>query len=241
MKRFLLFLFIAILLSSSPAQPLQALECKRPDSKAEEAINRLLKDLFPVKRTCETPVKGVYEVIGEQNRIIYVDPSSGSIFIGILIREGENLTDKRQVALNKEFVERLPLDRAVKMGSGPKKVIKFSDPDCPFCRRAHGYFKNRKDVTLYIFLFPITGQNAYTKSLHILCSENPTEEYDKALTGQYDNNLKALKPCDEKKALLEEHLRLGREAGVDGTPAFFIEGRFIRGFNRPVIERLLQR
>ncbi len=219
-----------------------SIECIPPEKATETAIQKMLKDIFPYKRVCKTPVKGVYEVIGKGNRIIYVDPVSGSVLLGILVKDGKNLTQMRHDALIEDFVKSLPLEKAVKMGEGPKVVIEFSDPDCPFCRKAHKYFSTRKDVTLYTFLFPITSihPQAYKKSLHILCSEDPAKEYDRVLSGEYDQKLDALKPCEEKASTLEEHMKLGEEAGVEGTPSFFIKGRFVRGFNQPLIEQLLE-
>ena len=49
----------------------------------------------------------------------------------------------------------VPLDKAVKIGNGRNKVIEFTDPDCPYCRKAAEFFKGRDDVTLYIFFFPL--------------------------------------------------------------------------------------
>jgi len=47
----------------------------------------------------------------------------------------------------------LDLSKALVIGNGPKTVIEFTDPDCPFCRKAASYFANRTDVTKYVFLY----------------------------------------------------------------------------------------
>ena len=54
----------------------------------------------------------------------------------------------------------LDLDKAVKVGSGHTMVIEFTDPDCPFCRKAEAYFRNKPGVTRYIFFIPLSSHPA---------------------------------------------------------------------------------
>jgi thiol:disulfide interchange protein DsbC len=36
--------------------------------------------------------------------------------------------------------ETLDLDKALRIGTGKTTVIEFTDPDCPYCRKAYQYF-----------------------------------------------------------------------------------------------------
>ena len=39
----------------------------------------------------------------------------------------------------------IDVSKAITIGSGPKTVVEFTDPDCPFCRKASKYFEGRRD------------------------------------------------------------------------------------------------
>ena len=54
----------------------------------------------------------------------------------------------------------LDLTKAVKIGNGKTMVIEFTDPDCPFCRKAEAYLQKRTDLTRYIFFIPLKSHPA---------------------------------------------------------------------------------
>jgi thiol:disulfide interchange protein DsbC len=133
----------------------------------------------------------------------------------------------------------IDLDKAVKVGSGKKMLIEFTDPDCPFCRKGAAYFRNRSDITRYVILNPLPMHpNAREKAEYILSSSDKAKAYEEVMAGKLDGK----KPegiTDEGKKLLEEHLKMAREENARSTPTYLIYGRIIQGFNQQLIEELL--
>lgn len=135
--------------------------------------------------------------------------------------------------------ETMALGKAIRIGTGKSMVIEFTDPDCPFCRKAASYFRNRHDVTLYVFLKPLAMHpHAREKALHILSAPDRGKAYDDVMTGKLDGKQPiAATPAAER--LLDEHMAIAREEKVDSVPTFIISGRIITGFNQQRIEALL--
>lgn len=131
------------------------------------------------------------------------------------------------------------LDKAIKVGSGTKMVIEFTDPDCPFCRKGAAYFVNRSDLTRYIFLNPLPMHpNARGKAEYILSARDKAKAYEEVMAGKLDGK-KLEGITEEGKKLLEEHLKMAREENARSTPTYQICGRVIQGFNQQLIEELL--
>jgi len=80
------------------------------------------------------------------------------IIAGVLFdrKTGENLTAEREKEINKIDINKIPLKDAlhIKFGKGGRKLILVADPECPYCRMAFNYLKN-KNVDLYIFFMPL--------------------------------------------------------------------------------------
>ena len=76
-------------------------------------------------------------------------------------------------------------------------------------------------------------------SKYIFCSADPAKAFDQAMRGELDGKkLRAPAGCDDETTLNED-IEAGKKAGVRGTPAFFINGRFVNGANLPLIDKLL--
>jgi thiol:disulfide interchange protein DsbC len=133
----------------------------------------------------------------------------------------------------------MDLGKALKIGSGKTVVIEFTDPDCPYCRRGAAYFSGRQDVTRYIFLNPLPMHpQAKDKALYILSAPDQAKAYEEAMTGGLDGR-QLTGITDRGKKLLEEHLAIAQEAGMDSTPAYIICGRIIHGLDQVKIEMIL--
>ena len=208
-----------------------------------KAIEQDLKNTFPQFKSDgfrKTPITGIYE-IDAGSQIFYFSPQGYLFFGEFYSKDGVNITAQRRSRLMAARVKDLPLGDAIKIGSGKKTVIEFADPVCPFCRRAYEHLAKRKDITLYVFLFPLAQihPQAIAMSRYILCSPDPAKAFGQAMAGELDGrNLDVTAGCGKENVLTAD-IAAGKKAGVMGTPAFFINGRFVSGANLPLIDKLL--
>ena len=124
----------------------------------EASLKKALEMAYPkfkIESVVKTPYTGLYEVfMGGQ--IIYTDEK-----LTFLIAEGrlvdpktkKDITGERMEELTKIDFYSLPLDQAIKVvkGNGSRKLVVFSDVDCPYCNCAIGY-KNVYTVTSLILI-----------------------------------------------------------------------------------------
>lgn len=201
----------------------------------EASLRKSIEAAYPklkVQSVTKTPYSGLYEVFLD-GQIIYTDDK-----FSFLIVEGKiidpvskrNLTGERLDDLNKVDFSALPLDQAIKVvkGNGSRKLVVFSDPDCPFCKRLEQReLVNITDVTIYTFLFPLEQlhPDAANKSKAIWCSADRA----KAWTDWVINNQlpKSATACD---APVEKIASLGRKLSVSSTPTLiFSDGKRMLG------------
>lgn len=135
----------------------------------------------------------------------------------------------------------LDLTKAIVIGNGPKKVIEFTDPDCPFCRRAAKYFEQRHDVTKYVFLMPLPKHpEAKRKAQYILSQSDKAKAYHEVMSGKLDGFDTRKLPMTPKGIKLQElQYEIAKSANIDATPTFMILGRIIEGADITKIEELL--
>ncbi len=186
-----------------------------------------------------TQIKGIYEV-QSGNQILYFMPEAEVIIAGsIITKDGVNLTRESNLKRMAAKMADLPLGDALKIGRGKTKVVKFTDPNCPYCRQAFQYFAGRKDVTLYVFLIPLS-QDSERKIKHIFCSGNREKAYEEALSGKLDGNA-SLNLCQDQKIdeLINNHRQIAQQAGVRATPTFYIKGKAVDGFDKKMLEDII--
>ncbi len=213
----------------------------------EAAVRAAANSLAPdVKVTSirPTPVAGMNEVVlnGQQGpMLVYINDRGTYAFAGELIDilKERNLTEERVEELTRVKFDSLPLDKAVKVvkGKGNRRLVVFSDPDCPYCRRLEKELAKVDDVTVYTFLYPIAHPAAIPKSKQIWCAA----DRGKAWT---DYMLNGALPANKGDCThpLDAVMALGQKMRVNGTPTLiFTNGRRIPGF-APAdrIETLLQ-
>jgi len=201
-----------------------------------------LREAFPqvkVDSLSPTEIPGLYEVVSGQN-IFYYYPEKDLILTGEIIgKDLKSRTAERRGALASKLVKDLPLDKAVKVGEGKTVVIEFTDPDCPYCRKASEYFTKRSDVTRYVYFAPLAHPAAITKIQYILGADNKAEAYEAMMLGQ--EIPASAKPATEAvKALAQEHIALAKKMGIQGTPTFFIKGEQVVGADTKKIDELLK-
>jgi thiol:disulfide interchange protein DsbC len=133
----------------------------------------------------------------------------------------------------------IDFSKAIMIGSGPKTVVEFTDPDCPFCRKASKYFEGRPDVTRYVFFKPLARHpKAREKAQFVLSMPDKGRAYHDVMSGRMDSvPVPAASP--EGIKLQEEQFEIAKKAKVDSTPTFMINGRIIEGFDLKKIEAAL--
>lgn len=143
------------------------------------------------------------------------------------------------VAVNPAAAAELDFSKAITIGSGPKTVVEFTDPDCPFCRKASKYFEGRSDVTRYVFFYPLARHpNAREKVRFVLSMPDKARAYHDVMSGKMDS-VPLLASTPEGVRLQEQQLEIAKKSKVDSTPTFIINGRFIEGFDLKKIEDAL--
>jgi thiol:disulfide interchange protein DsbC len=186
----------------------------------------------------QTEINGLYEVASGMN-LFYYYPEKEYLFFGdIFTSAGNNLTAEKKGEIAAKLVKNLPLDKAVMTGNGKTVVIEFTDPDCPYCRKAYDFFKARTDVTIYTFFSPFAHPGAISKVWYMLNADDKAKAYREVFEGNSAGQ-PAAGYSDSVKKLAQEHLDLARSVGVSGTPTFFINGKQVVGADFQKIEKLL--
>jgi len=229
----------ATLLSGAALLCLSAVSFAAPEAAKPEAALRAAFPQIKFDTVSPSEIPGLYEVVVGQN-IFYYYPDKDLIVTGeIYGKDMKSRTAERRSLISAKMVKELPLEKAVKIGDGKKVVIEFTDPDCPYCRKASEYFTKRADVTRYVFFAPLAHPAAITKIEYILGAENKAQAYDVIMFGQ--EIPATAKPATEAiKALAQEHLAMARKVGIQGTPTFFINGQQVVGSDTNKFDELLK-
>ncbi len=133
----------------------------------------------------------------------------------------------------------LDFSKSITIGSGPKTVVEFTDPDCPFCRKAAKYFEGRPDVTRHVFFFPLSRHpKAREKAQFVLSMPDKARAYHDVMSGKMDST-PHLAATPEGVRLQEQQHEIAKKSKVDSTPTFLINGRIIEGFDLKRIEEVL--
>ncbi|MDA8412868.1 MAG: DsbC family protein [Desulfobacteraceae bacterium] len=133
----------------------------------------------------------------------------------------------------------LDFSKAITIGSGPKTVVEFTDPDCPFCRKASKYFEGRSDVTIHVFFYPLARHpKARERAQFVLSMPDKAKAYHDVMSGRMDS-VQNLPITPEGIRLQAEQLEIAKKNKVNATPTFIINGRIIEGFDLKRIEELL--
>jgi thiol:disulfide interchange protein DsbC len=179
-----------------------------------------------------TPYAGIYEVVINNSQIGYTD-AKGQVFIAgnmFDFKTSANLSERRLEELRRVDFSKLPLDKAIVKvkGNGARKLAVFSDPDCPFCKRLEPELEKLENVTIYTFLYPLTGlhPDAMRKATLVWCSADRVQAWDDLmLRGKLPEggNLSCATP-------ILEIIDLAKTLGINGTPGIvFADGQMVPG------------
>ncbi len=195
---------------------------------------------YPVDKIIPSPIAGLLEV-DSGHHVFYVDPSGKYVLNGHVfdLVAREDITKARMEDLSRVDPKELPIADAfdIVRGNGKRQVYIFSDPDCPYCRKLEQQIPSVSDVTIHVFLYPLTSlhPNAYDHALGVWCSKDRQKSWSNEMLKGVDP---AAAKCDNP---LERNLALGEKLGVNATPTMvFADGRMHAGVvSATEFERLL--
>ncbi len=219
--------------AAPPAAQPAAAPADAPTTGEAANVKKLLMQRFPgaqVSNVGKSLYFGLYEAQFD-GQMVYTDAKVTYVFVGSIYDAAskQNLTEERQRKLNRVAWDTLPLDLAIKKvkGTGERKLVVFSDADCPFCKRLETELKGVDNVTIYTFLYPIDQlhPDARRKSKMIWCAPDKLKAWDEFfVSGKLpDNNGE----CETPLATLQT---LGEKYRVNATPTLvFADGSIIPG------------
>jgi thiol:disulfide interchange protein DsbC len=197
------------------------------------ALKQQFEQKFPgasIGSITRSPYFGLYEVQFDDT-LVYTDSRLSYVFVGNVFDPAtkKNLTEAKLRQINRIPVDNLPLELAFKRvkGNGARKLIVFSDADCPFCARLEKEFRTIDNVTIYTFLFPIDQlhPDSARKSRIIWCSADKVKSWDTFFSSGKlpDNKGDCANPLDATQAL-------GNSLRITATPTMiFADGSMIPG------------
>lgn len=176
-----------------------------------------------------TPIGGIYEVrVGKE--LFYSDAQGKFVINGEIIdtTTQRNLTQDRTNKLLAVHFGQLPTRDAFKIvrGDGSRVLAVFEDPNCGYCRHFEADLQGITNVTVYMFLYPILGEDSRLKATAVWCARDRAQTWQDWMVRGV--RLGAPGQCDTKA--LDRNVAFGRQHKITGTPTLlFSDGTRVPG------------
>lgn len=208
--------------------------CHSLDQKEAGKILGGLVDKVNRVEFAEVPGLWLVEVEKGPNKLpVYIDFSKKYVLSGSVIRLADqgDVTQERFSRMNKVDTKRIPLDDALLLGkaSAKTRVIVFTDPECPFCKKLHAELKEvvrrAPDIAFLIKLYPLKMHpNAYGIAKSIVCSRS-LEFLELSFAG------KPVPPATCDTRVVDQTLALAPDLGIHSTPTLVLpDGLIVPGY-----------
>ncbi|MGV0005411.1 MAG: DsbC family protein [Candidatus Porifericomitaceae bacterium WSBS_2022_MAG_OTU9] len=189
-----------------------------------------------VNRVEKSPVPGLYQVqVGID--VIYITGDGHYLLRGDLLdlEKKVNQSDVLRKNLRGQEFSFIPEDEYIEFapdGGGRHTLYVFTDVRCSYCRRLHNNMQemNRLGITVRYLAFPVIGEQKEALAImeKVWCAADRKDALTRAKGG--DVNLVSAK-C---KNPVQKQFQLGRDMGVNGTPAMYMEdGTELPGYMEP--------
>jgi thiol:disulfide interchange protein DsbC len=191
--------------------------CHKLDKKEAEDLIRKLNPVITVLDVRTPPVKGFWQIevdAGEGKRGALMLDYAKKHFIVLSQLIPIDAIGKPQ----KTDFSKLPIKDTVVVGAkgAKRKVVVFTDPDCPYCQKLHVEMKQvvakRSDIAFHLVLYPLPmHKDAYRKAQAVLC-EKSQALLDDAFSGKDMPEPK----CGKEQ--VEKNIELAKSLNINGTP-----------------------
>lgn len=220
---------ILILLPLLWLAPVQAAEIDDLKQQLKQNLPEINFDsLQPVGDT------GLYEAV-INGEIIYFTADGRYVMQGELVslESKTNLTEQRRVSLRKGIIEGLNEEDMIifEPDEVEHTLTVFTDIDCVYCRKMHSQIEKYQDLGIRIryMAYPRggIGSESYDDAVTVWCHEDRQDAMTRAKAGEELDT----KTCSNP---VEAEFNTGRQLGVQGTPAIFLEsGQMLPGYVPP--------
>jgi thiol:disulfide interchange protein DsbC len=210
----------------------------------EATIRKNLSERIPqiprIEEITRSPMAGLYEIRLSTNEIYYSDAEGNFLIQGSLIdtKNKRNLTEEREAKLSAIDFSNLPLKDAITIvrGSGKRKLAVFEDPNCGYCKRFERDLAKVDNVTIYLFLYPILGDDSVHKSRNVWCAKDPVMAWTQLMLKE-----QALTNANCNTAAIDRNIEFGRKYKITGTPTLIAQdgARVPGALNTLQIEKML--
>jgi thiol:disulfide interchange protein DsbC len=201
----------------------------------EAAIRKNLAERFPelkaIDEVTKSPLAGLYEVRVNGTEVYYTDAQANYLVVGNLYdaKQHRNLTEERVEKLTAIKFDSLPFKDAftIVRGNGERKLAVFEDPNCGYCKRFERDLQTINNVTVYMFLYPILGQDSVDKSKALWCAKDRGQTWQDWMVREQAIPA-SVQMCDTNA--LKRNVELGRTFKINGTPTLiFVDGSRVPG------------
>lgn len=230
-----------VLLLLAASAPLSAADPSKDEQMVRAALTKLVPGGMTVESVQPSPVPGFYQVSLSGMNVVYVSTDGKYLLQGTLldIATRENLTESARAGQRSGMLKAVKDDQTILFAPKDPKytVTVFTDIDCGYCRRLHQQVGEYNDLGIavkYLF-FPRSGLGSpsYKKAVSVWCAA----DRQKAMTEAKGGTELPETTCSNPIAA---DFALGREVGVEGTPAIYsAEGVQLGGYLPP--QQMLQR
>ena len=203
---------------------------------ADSSIESQIHQMLPQTPTDKiTPINSnITEVLAGNNAFYVMKWNESQVIVGHLIniQDGTDLTQQGLDAIknNKLKFNDLPLNLAIKVGNGNKKIAVFLDPDCPYCKKYEELIsKNIKHLTVYYFMLPLAMHpQALPHSQQIMCANNPAQVIKTIMIDNQEVTIKPSQKCNsEASQKINQISNLAGTLGINGTPLSITENNVV--------------
>ncbi len=201
-----------------------------------EASKLLGNGVDRVLKVANAEMPGIWAVEAEKgNRkfSLFIDYSKSYVVTGNIYRlaDKKNITREEMARNDHVDVNSIPLGDALVLGNPKAKtrVIVFTDPECPFCRKLHAELKKviaaDPQIAFYIKLFPLKiHPNSYSAAKSILCSRSLD-----LLEASYAGKEVPPPLCTAPE--IDDNLALAAKLGIHATPTLILpDGKILPGY-----------
>lgn len=204
-----------------------------PEKTIRAALAKIVPDLA-IDSISPSPVTGLYEVmVGTQ--LMYVT-EDGRYFVDgriIDLQTRQDLSEPRLAQARKRLVDGVSESQMVIFGPADAKhtVTVFTDIECGYCRKLHSEIDQygQEGIRVRYLFYPRAGQGspAYKEAVSVWCAGDQAAQRE-AMTAAKAGKTIPEKTCENP---VDEHMGLGQELGLRGTPAIVTEnGDMIGGY-----------